>query len=160
VRVDGRHRLAILCAAGVLASPWPRPWRATRVAVPLIAVVAILVQLPGLVSISAVRDSQAAARRGEMAEAFARADEAVEAEPWAATRYVQRAPARRVRRKAPRGRRGPRAGDRREPTNWRPWILLARVEAERGRVRVALRDFRRARSLRPHSALFPLPSSR
>ena len=48
----------------------------------------------------------------------------------------------------------------REPTNWRPWLLLARVEAERGRVQAALRDFRKARSLRPHSAFFPVPSSR
>jgi tetratricopeptide (TPR) repeat protein len=155
--------LAVLCgavAAGVLASPCDRPWRATRIAVPVIAVVAILVQLPGLVSISAVRDSQAAARRGDTAEAFSRADEAVEAEPWSATPYVQRAllaeSAGRLRAAAADLERA----TRREPTNWRPWLLLARVEAERGRVQAALRDFRKARSLRPRSAFFALPSSR
>jgi Flp pilus assembly protein TadD len=95
-----------------------------------------------------------------MAEAFARADEAVEAEPWAATPYVQRA---LLAESA--GRLRPAVADleratRREPTNWRPWLLLARVEAERGRVQAALRDFRKARSLRPHSVFFALPSSR
>jgi Flp pilus assembly protein TadD len=147
-------------AAGVLTSPWDRPWRATRIAVPVIAVVGILVQVPGLVSISAVRDSQAAARRGDTAKALARADEAVEAEPWSATPYVQRAllaeSAGRLRAAAADLERA----TEREPTNWRPWLLLARVEAERGRVKVALRDFRKARSLRPRSAFFQLPSSR
>jgi cytochrome c-type biogenesis protein CcmH/NrfG len=53
-----------------------------------------------------------------------------------------------------------RRATRREPENWRPWLLLARVEAERGRVQVALRDYRKARSLRPDSVFFALPSSR
>jgi tetratricopeptide (TPR) repeat protein len=155
--------LAVLCgavAAGVLTSQWDRPWRATRIAVPLIAVVAILVQLPGLVSISAVRDSQAAAKRGDTAEAFSRADEAVEAEPWSATPYVQRALVAESAGRLRAATADLERATRREPTNWRPWLLLARVEAERGRVQAALRDFRKARSLRPRSAFFALPSSR
>jgi hypothetical protein len=55
----------------------------------MVAVVAILVQLPPLVSVSGVRDGQAAAKRRDTAEALARAQDAVEAEPWAATPYVQ-----------------------------------------------------------------------
>jgi Flp pilus assembly protein TadD len=43
---------------------------------------------------------------------------------------------------------------RREPTNWQLWLILGRIEAERGRVPAALRAARRAQSLNPRSPLF------
>jgi len=155
--------LAILCgtvAAGPLAEPAVRPSRVARGIVPVIAVIAILVQVPGLVSISAVRDSQAAARRGDTAEARAHAQDAVEAQPWAATPYVQRGLLEESAGQLDAAATDLRRATRRESTNWRPWLLLARVEAEQGDVRAALRDYARARRLRPDSTFFPAPSSR
>ena len=47
-----------------------------------------------------------------------------------------------------------RAATEREATNWRTWLVLSRIEAERGRAAAAVRAFRRARSLNPHFSLF------
>jgi tetratricopeptide (TPR) repeat protein len=155
--------LAALCgavAAGPLGSPLRDAPRTTRIAVPIVAVVAILVELPGLVSVSAVRDSQAAAKRGDTTEALSRAQDAVDAEPWASTPYVQRGLLEESAGHLHAAAVDLERAARREATNWRPWLLLARVEAERGRVHLALRDFRHARRLRPDSVFFPLPSSR
>jgi Flp pilus assembly protein TadD len=43
---------------------------------------------------------------------------------------------------------------RKEEANWRTWTVLARIEAERGRVGPALRAYRRARALNPNFILF------
>ena len=47
-----------------------------------------------------------------------------------------------------------RAATERESTNWRTWLVLSRIEAERGNASAALRDYRKARSLNPFSELF------
>jgi hypothetical protein len=39
------------------------------------------------------------------------------------------------------------AAERKEPTNWRPPFVLARIEAERGNVDAGLAALRRARAL-------------
>jgi cytochrome c-type biogenesis protein CcmH/NrfG len=41
-----------------------------------------------------------------------------------------------------------------EPTNWRTWATLSRLEARAGDVTAALADFRKARSLDPRSLIF------
>ncbi len=41
-----------------------------------------------------------------------------------------------------------------EPGNWQTWLVLSRLEAEQGHARVALADYRRARSLNPRSPIF------
>jgi Flp pilus assembly protein TadD len=43
----------------------------------------------------------------------------------------------------------------REKTNWRNWLTLSRIEAERGRAPEAVRAYERAASLNHHSLLFP-----
>jgi len=150
--------LVAVCTAGAAGDRGrERPHVALRVGIALLAIPALLVQLPGSVATSKVRDSQAAFRAGDPAVAIADATEAVDAEPWAATPLAQRA---LVEEGA--GRLGAAAADlrlaiEREPTNWRHGVLLARVEAKRGRVRVAIREYRRARALRPGSPIFDTP---
>ena len=84
--------LTAVCVAGA-ADDLPRQ----RFPVPLrivfaaLAVLALLVQLPGLVSTSKVRDSQAAVRAADVRDAGLAATDAVEAEPWAASPFIQRA---------------------------------------------------------------------
>jgi hypothetical protein len=155
-----------LCAAAISAGPLAgsahrRSWD-VRVAIVAVAVVALLVQVPGLVSTSKVRESQEATRAGDIGTAFERADDAVEAQPWAASPYVQRGLIEELTGRFAAASVDLRRAVLREPTNWRPQLLLARVEAKRGRVRRALADYRRARRLRPRSVFFrpSVPSTR
>jgi len=141
-------------AAAALAHRRSGPALAARIGLPILAVVAIAVQVPGLASTSAVRDSQSFARKGQLSDALASANDAVDAQPWASTPFVQRGLVERST-----GRLGAAAVDlrravRREPTNWRPRLLVALVEAERGRTRAAVRAYRQARRLRPKSPFF------
>ncbi len=41
-----------------------------------------------------------------------------------------------------------------EPTNWRNWFILARIETERGDPEAAVAAFDKAQSLNPKSLLF------
>ena len=51
-----------------------------------------------------------------------------------------------------------RAAVTKEPWDFRPWVLLARVAAENGDLRTARAAYRRARRLRPLSPLFIVPT--
>ncbi len=62
-----------------------------RAALVVLALVAGLVQIPGLLSTAEIRRSQGAERAGNPAQALAWANDAVAAEPWAASAYEQRA---------------------------------------------------------------------
>jgi predicted Zn-dependent protease len=125
-----------------------------RVAVPVVAAVALLAQVPGLVSTSNVRDSREAFDAGRTADALSDASEAIEAEPWGSAPYVQRA----LVEEATGGLRAAQVDLRRaiarSRLDWRSWLLLARVEAERGNVERALTAYRTARRLRPASPFF------
>jgi tetratricopeptide (TPR) repeat protein len=113
-----------------------------------------LVQLPSTASTSNVRKSQNAVRGGNLPAAMAYANDAVAAEPWAATSYTQRALVNEAIGALAFADADLRRAVSAEPTNWRPALLLARVLAEEGRPRLALETYRRAATLRPLSALF------
>lgn len=146
--------LAMVLAGAVLAAggtPADRPSAAWRVPLGIVALLLCLVQLPGMVSLSAVRDSQAAIDEGRLGDAEADATRAVDAQPWAATPYAQRALVyEQARRLAPAVTDLERAVAR-EPENWRYQLLLARVQAERGNNQEALAAFAEAQRLRPKS---------
>src|SRR5829696_5478777 len=149
--------LAILgggIAAAASARRRPTPVFALRIAIPAVAILAILVQIPGLVSTSQVRESQASVRQDRLQEALISANDAVEAQPWAASPYVQRALVEQSTGRLEAAAVDLRRAVRREPTNWRLPLQLAVVQAERGRVRAAVRAYRRARRLRPRSPVF------
>jgi Flp pilus assembly protein TadD len=142
------------CGVAAAAPPAHRPRRLWRAVVALLAVAAVLAQLPPLVSLSQVRASQDAFSLGRVETALAEAEDAVEAEPWAATPYVQRGLLAESR-----GALGPAVADllraeRAEPTNWRHPLLLARLLAEQGDADGAVAAYRRARALRPLSERF------
>ena len=118
------------------------------------AVVACLVQAPGIASTEALRDSREAYARGDGEEAARRATDAVDAQPWAASPYVQRGLVAEAGGRLDAAAADLRRAVEREPLNWRPYALLARVEAARGNARAALEQFRRARSLVKDSAFF------
>ncbi len=151
-----------LMAVAVAGAGISRPAALTRlrwrVPVVFLAVVAALVQLPGLVSTSKTRDSEAAFRAKSIDKATTDALEAVDAQPWAAGPHVQAALVFEVRNELDQAAIQLQTAVRREPTNWRHPLLLARVEAERGRPRAAIRAFRKARRLRPFSPFLRAPT--
>ena len=144
---DVRAAPASARRAGPLAIPW-------RVAAAAIAVIACLIQLPGLVSTSEVRHSQASVRAGALEKAQLQANDAIAAEPWAAAPYVQRGLVEERQGRLRAARVDLLRAVAREPTNWRHPLLLARIEAELGDPRAALAAYERARRLHPLSPVF------
>ena len=128
-----------------------------RVAIALLAVVALMVQLPGLVSTSRTRDSQASFRAGDYEQALLAATEAADAEPWAAAPLLQRALVEESLGRLDAAAADARRAVEREPDNWRHRLVIARIEAKRGNVQEALAQFRTGRRLRPASSLFDAP---
>jgi hypothetical protein len=130
---------------------WP-----VRLALVIFAVIGAAVQVPGLVSTVDIRRSQAAERAGHGAQALAWANNAVSAEPWAASPYDQRGLVLESGgRLAAAALSLQRAVDN-ERTNYTHWVLLARVETERGILGPAADDYEQAHRLRPLSGLFLL----
>ena len=100
-----------------------------------------------------LRQSRLAAGRGELAAALGDAEDAAGAQPYAASPRLQEALLlERMGRLAPAAAAAEAATDR-EAEDWRNWLILARIEAERGRTAAALRAFRRAHSLNPRYGL-------
>jgi hypothetical protein len=150
--------LAITCAALAMAGTAPR--RAylrrgrVRVAIGLLAVGALALQLPVLVSASEVRVSQAAVRERHLDAALSAASVAVDVQPWGATGYLQRSLVlARAGQLAPAARDAMRATQR-EPTNWETWLVLAELRAQLGQVKPAVSAATQARRYNPNSPLF------
>jgi O-Antigen ligase len=146
-------------AAGALATAaragptWPRGLT-RRARSGAIAALALAVQLPVLAAAVQVRTSEQAARAGDIGKAVSSATAAMQIAPWEASGYLQRALLlERLGREADAAADARRATDR-EPTNWAPWLILARIEAERGHIDAALAAVRRAAALNPRAPLF------
>jgi hypothetical protein len=143
---------AAAISIGARSEPLIRaPRLVTRAPVVAVAAVAALIQLPGLVSTSATRHSQTQFSAGHTASALASANDAIQAEPWAASPYVQRALVEEGADQLDAARADLLRAQKREPQNWRQPLLLSRVDAERGDAAAALADFNRAKKLRPAS---------
>jgi tetratricopeptide (TPR) repeat protein len=144
--------LAIGVASAAASAPAVRALRAPgRVVFAVVCVVALLVQLPGLSSTLRTRTSQREFSRGDNAAALSDATSAIDAEPWAASPYAQRALVEEAQGNLAAARVDLVRAQRREPTNYRHPLILSRVEAELGNAGAAVADFRRAVSLRPKS---------
>ena len=126
-----------------------------RTLVVALAAVAMLVEVPNLASTSLIRASQSAFGDSNVAVAAARAEDAVHAAPWSADAYMQRAVVFEAQDRLGAAAADLEHAEQQEPVNWRPPLLRARVEAERGRVRAALRAYRSFRQLRPNSMFGP-----
>jgi O-Antigen ligase len=127
------------------------PARAIFVVLALAAIVAIAIPLA---STSLVRQSEADAREGDLAAALQAARSAENAEPGAATPRLQQALVLESQGELAAAAAAASAATERESTNWRTWLVLSRIEAERGRAAAAVAAYREARSLNPRSQLF------
>jgi O-antigen ligase len=132
--------------------PWQR-W-AGRAAVAAVSLVAIFAIVRPLAGSRAITDSQEDVARGDLRAALAKADDATEIEPYAATPYLQKALVlERLGRLEPAANAARRA-TRKESTNWRTWLVLSRIEAEAGNARAAVDAYLEGRRLDPRSGIF------
>jgi tetratricopeptide (TPR) repeat protein len=154
--------VTVLALAGITVIAGRLSTAATPLRVPVrgllvaLAVGGALVQLPGLLSTIDLRRSQAAERAGNASAALADATDAINIEPWGASAYDQRALVYESAGDLTRAAADLRTATEHESTNYTHWLLLARVQTERGRLAAALRDDAKAYSLRPHAAVFAL----
>jgi tetratricopeptide (TPR) repeat protein len=154
--------VALLLLAAVLVAPTMRsestssvvarlPFRLTAAAVAIAAVATIAIPLA---STTLVRQSEADVRDGDLTGALEAARDAQGAQPSAATPRLQQALVLEELGELAPAAEAARAATERESTNWRTWLVLSRIEAERGRAPEAVRAYRKARSLNPHFSLF------
>jgi Flp pilus assembly protein TadD len=128
--------------------------RLRRVGVVVVAVAASIAIWFPLRGATALRQSQIDAARGDIAAALDQAHEAADAQPYAASPLLQEALLFEQQGNLRAAASAASAATRKESTNWRTWLILARIEAERGRVASALRAYRRAQALNPKYTLF------
>jgi len=101
-----------------------------------------------------ISDSQAAANRGDGAQALEDATAARNLQPWAASPYLQLALVDEA------GGQIAAAGDaiqqaiERDPLDWRLWLVAARIQTKAGNILEARRSLDRAAELNPRSPLF------
>ena len=129
----------------------PVPLRGAFAVSALAAIAAIAVPLA---STSQIRQSQADFRAGRLPDALATARSAANVEPDFAGPHLQQALVLEAEGDLTGAASAARSAADRERTNWRNWLVLARIEAERGRAGAAVRAYRRARSLNPRSPIF------
>jgi O-antigen ligase len=127
--------------------------RLSRLVVALLAVVAAGAVAVPLAGALATRDSRAAAAEGHLAAALEDVGTAERLQPYAATPDLQRALLLERAATLSGAAKAARAATAEEPTNWRTWFVLARIEARRGHARAAVDALRTARRLNPRSPL-------
>jgi hypothetical protein len=128
--------------------------RGQRLVLAGVAVAAIAAIGIPLVGTSELRKSQAEAAGAHLGPALAQANAAGDVEPFAAGPPLQRALVLELAGRYADGAGAAAAATRAAPTDWRTWLVLSRLDAERGAAGPALAAFRRARALNPHSLVF------
>lgn len=132
-------------------TPFPPPLRLGIPALALLAIVAIAIPLA---MASQLRQSEADARAGDFDAALDAARSAQNVEPGAMSPRLQQALLFETLGDLDQAAAAAHAATEREPANWRTWLVLSRIEAQRGRAAAAVADYRRARALNPLSELF------
>jgi O-antigen ligase len=151
--------IAFLLLASVLVSAGERrregklPWAVRAAAVPVSIAAMVAIAIP-LAAASSLQQSQAAVRSGDYAKALSDARDAQRVEPFAAAYPLQEALVLERLGQLGEAEGMARTAARREPQDWRSWVVLSRLQAERGRAQASLTSYRRARELNPHSLLF------
>jgi O-Antigen ligase len=112
----------------------------------LLALVAIAIPLA---SDSAVEQSRQQVADGDLDAGLDSAQNAVAIEPFAATPRLQEATTLELMGRTDEAVAAAREATTKEPTNWRPWLVLSRLEVKAGNVEGALDAYTQAQSLFP-----------
>ena len=138
----------------VPSSESARSPRIARAALTALAVAAIAAQAPPLLSQLHLDDSRAAAAARRPAAAAAEARRAHVLEPWAASPLLQLALLEEQAGDLRRADAFVRNALTRDASDWRIWLVAARIQTEAGQVDRARRSLAVARRLNPRSPLF------
>jgi tetratricopeptide (TPR) repeat protein len=101
-----------------------------------------------------IGDSQAAVERGDAASALDNALDARSLQPWAASPHLQLALVREQLDDLRAARASIDDAIGKDRTDWRLWLVQARLETKAGEFGAARHSLRRARALNPRSPLF------
>jgi O-antigen ligase len=149
--------ISMLLLAAVLVGPgteWrPLPW-AGRIGVVVLGLLAILAIAVPLASTSLLRSSQSEVREGNLEGALEDARSAQNIQPGAGEPRLQEALVLELRNELDGAAEAAREATDKVPTDWRNWLVLSRIEAERGRADGSVAAYRKARSLDPLGPLF------
>jgi hypothetical protein len=124
--------------------------RAARLIMVVVAVSALCAESIALLGNERLRASQRAAEHGDLAAAADAALEARQLEPWAAAPSVQLALLNEQVGSVPTARRWIGDALRRDPSDWRTWVVATRLRIESGDVGAARRALATARRLNPN----------
>ena len=125
-----------------------------RIASAVLGFAAIATIAIPLATTTLVRQSETDVRQGDLSGALAQARTAQNVQPDAAAPRLQQALVLEEEGELAPASVAATAATERERTNWRNWLVLSRIEAERGRADKAIVAYRRARSLNPRSEIF------
>jgi hypothetical protein len=142
-----------LVSAGARARSGPaRPWSRVALVVASVAATIPLVMLAA--SASSVRASQLDAQRGKLDAGLESAQRAADFQPSAASPRLQQALVMELQRNFAAAAVSAEAATKRDPSDWRNWLVLARIRGENGDAAGAVAAYRRARALNPRSPIF------
>ena len=130
-----------------------------RVGLTLLALVATASLVPTLVSTQRTRDSATALAQGDPARGVQLADDAIRAEPWAASPYAQKALALLAEGRLTEARDEVNRAIDREKTNWKWLAIRAQIDSRAGNRSAAFIDLSDAKALAPRSPYLQANSS-
>lgn len=157
--------VALLVMGGALARPRNRPARAASSAISrraragwlALALAGVAVIAVPMASAVSLRESQAQALSGRLPTALQDARAAGKWQPYGSEPHLQQALVLEQERRFAAAAAQARAATEAAPTDWSIWLVLSRIEAERGRARPAVAAFDRAHSLDPHDPYLSNP---
>jgi hypothetical protein len=126
-------------------------WFAGTLLASIAAVVAIYLPYKGA---SEIRDSEHDVAQGRLEPALSAARSASDTQPYAATPRLQEALVLERLGRFDEAAAAARLATEKESTNWRTWLVLSRIEAERGNAKASLAAYQRAKQLNPRSGVF------
>jgi hypothetical protein len=151
-----------LGSAAVAGAAGSGRWGSSSIGLPArlvaiaVAIVAFGVQIPPLVSTQRRIDSADQVKAGNLDRARTLANQSIDAEPWSAAPYVQRALVEEAQGDLPAAGTDLRNAVDHEPTNWAHHFLLADLAAREGDPATVRSELAAVRRLAPGS-LFLLP---
>jgi hypothetical protein len=120
----------------------------------LLAVIALGLQAPALLSAFEIRASQDAVHDRRLADAVDAATVAITAQPWNIDGYFQRALVLEQFGFLDAAARDARRATEKESQNAEAWLIRARIDVERHKVDAAIAAAERARALNPRNPVF------
>ena len=125
-----------------------------RLVLAVLAAIPLLGAADLLAASTKVDDSQAAARRGDLAAAVNAARAAKRLEPWASSPYLQLALVQEEDGRLSDAHGSISKAISRDRRDWRLWLVAARIETKLGRIVDARVSLHRAIELNPRSPIF------